>query len=451
MNLKKIPSVNDLLISKKFSKKNIRRELLKNIINKELDLVRKILKNDDSANISKAEIESNILLRIDSLTNSYLKKIINGSGVILHTNLGRAPLSKAISKNIYDVISNYSDLEIDITTKTRNSRLDNISQLLNLITGAEKATVFNNNALALIVTLASLGKGKEILVSRSESIEIGGGFRIPEIIKLSGLKIVDIGTTNKTYVRDYEENITKNTVGFLKVHKSNYKIKGFTNEISIKELSELSKQKNIPIIHDLGSGTLVNTEKFNLPYEPTVVDSVNDGADITLFSSDKLLGGPQSGIVIGKKNLIEKINSYPLSRAARIDKLNLSILNDSIINYLKNDYHETIPVWNLINLTQDSLKKRANDIIDKIPRDTFRIREDIKSTIGGGTFPDTFIDSVGISIGKTHKISKLENYFLNLSNPIIGRIENDEFLLDLRTIFEEYDNYLISNINKYFK
>lgn len=451
MNLKKIPSVNDLLISKKFSKKNIRRELLKNIINKELDLVRKILKNDDSANISKAEIESNILLRIDSLTNSYLKKIINGSGVILHTNLGRAPLSKAISKNIYDVISNYSDLEIDITTKTRNSRLDNISQLLNLITGAEKATVFNNNALALIVTLASLGKGKEILVSRSESIEIGGGFRIPEIIKLSGLKIVDIGTTNKTYVRDYEENITKNTVGFLKVHKSNYKIKGFTNEISIKELSELSKQKNIPIIHDLGSGTLVNTEQFNLPYEPTVVDSVNDGADITLFSSDKLLGGPQSGIVIGKKNLIEKINSYPLSRAARIDKLNLSILNDSLINYLKNDYHETIPVWNLINLTQDSLKKRANDIIDKIPRDTFRIREDIKSTIGGGTFPDTFIDSVGISIGKTHKISKLENYFLNLSNPIIGRIENDEFLLDLRTIFEEYDNYLISNINKYFK
>tara|TARA_S200000501_G_scaffold70370_1_gene62388 strand:- start:3109 stop:4464 length:1356 start_codon:yes stop_codon:yes gene_type:complete len=451
MNLKKIPSVNDLLISKKFSKKNIRRELLKNIINKELDLVRKILKNDDSANISKAEIESNILLRIDSLTNSYLKKIINGSGVILHTNLGRAPLSKAISKNIYDVISNYSDLEIDITTKTRNSRLDNISQLLNLITGAEKATVFNNNALALIVTLASLGKGKEILVSRSESIEIGGGFRIPEIIKLSGLKIVDIGTTNKTYVRDYEENITKNTVGFLKVHKSNYKIKGFTNEISIKELSELSKQKNIPIIHDLGSGTLVNTEKFNLPYEPTVGDSVNDGADITLFSSDKLLGGPQSGIVIGKKNLIEKINSYPLSRAARIDKLNLSILNDSLINYLKNDYHETIPVWNLINLTQDSLKKRANDIIDKIPRDTFRIREDIKSTIGGGTFPDTFIDSVGISIGKTHKISKLENYFLNLSNPIIGRIENDEFLLDLRTIFEEYDNYLISNINKYFK
>ena len=451
MNLKKIPSVNDLLISKKFSKKNIRRELLKNIINKELDLVRKILKNDNSANISKAEIESNILLRIDSLSNSYLKKIINGSGVILHTNLGRAPLSKAISKNIYDVISNYSDLEIDITTKTRNSRLDNISQLLNLITGAEKATVFNNNALALIVTLASLGKGKEILVSRSESIEIGGGFRIPEIIKLSGLKIVDIGTTNKTYVGDYEENITKNTVGFLKVHKSNYKIKGFTNEISIKELSELSKQKNIPIIHDLGSGTLVNTEKFNLPYEPTVVDSVNDGADITLFSSDKLLGGPQSGIVIGKKNLIEKINSYPLSRAARIDKLNLSILNDSLINYLKNDYHETIPVWNLINLTQDSLKKRANDIIDKIPRDTFRIREDIKSTIGGGTFPDTFIDSVGISIGKTHKISKLENYFLNLSNPIIGRIENDEFLLDLRTIFEEYDNYLISNINKYFK
>ncbi|KAA1299007.1 MAG: L-seryl-tRNA(Sec) selenium transferase, partial [SAR202 cluster bacterium] len=268
MNLKKIPSVNDLLISKKFSKKNIRRDLLKNIINKELDLVRKILKNDDSVSISKAEIESNILLRIDSLSNSYLRKIINGSGVILHTNLGRAPLSKVISKNIYEVISNYSDLEMNITTKTRNSRLDNISKLLNLITGAEKAAVFNNNALALIVTLASLGKGKEILVSRSESIEIGGGFRIPEIIKLSGLKIVDIGTTNKTYVKDYEENITKNTVGFLKVHKSNYKIKGFTNEISIKELSELSKEKNIPLIHDLGSGTLVNTEKFDLPYEP---------------------------------------------------------------------------------------------------------------------------------------------------------------------------------------
>ena len=178
---------------------------------------------------------------------------------------------------------------------------------------------------------------------------------------------------------------------------------------------------------------------------------MNNGADITLFSSDKLLGGPQSGIVLGKKKLIEKINSSPLSRAARIDKLNLSILNDTLINYLKNDYQETIPVWNLINLSKDSLKKRANDIIHKIPKNTFTIREDIKSTIGGGTFPDTFIDSVGISIGKTHKISDLENYLLNLSNPIVGRIENDEFLLDLRTIFEEYDNYLISNINKYFK
>ena len=349
-----------------------------------ISLAKEVLAQEKNIEIAKEKFKE----IVNNLEQKKHREVINATGTVLHTNLGRAPLSKAISKNIYDVISNYSDLEIDITTKTRNSRLDNISQLLNLITGAEKATVFNNNALALIVTLASLGKGKEILVSRSESIEIGGGFRIPEIIKLSGLKIVDIGTTNKTYVRDYEENITKNTVGFLKVHKSNYKIKGFTNEISIKELSELSKQKNIPIIHDLGSGTLVNTEKFNLPYEPTVGDSVNDGADITLFSSDKLLGGPQSGIVIGKKNLIEKINSYPLSRAARIDKLNLSILNDSLINYLKNDYHETIPVWNLINLTQDSLKKRANDIIDKIPRDTFRIREDIKSTIGGGTFPD---------------------------------------------------------------
>tara|TARA_B110000263_G_scaffold134578_1_gene116883 strand:+ start:4522 stop:5880 length:1359 start_codon:yes stop_codon:yes gene_type:complete len=452
MNSKNIPSINEILLSNEISKLKIKRNILKIIINNILETIREDKKKQLSK--SKEEVKKNIIKKVISNINDYKKKeispVINGTGVILHTNLGRAPISQASSNKIAENLSNYIDLEIDIKSKNRNSRINNIAKLLTLITGAEDGTVFNNNALALIICLGSLGKNKEILISRSEAIEIGGGFRIPEIIKMSGLKIVDVGTTNKTYIKDYEENITSKTAAILKVHKSNYKIKGFTSEVSIKDLKTLGIKKNIPIIHDLGSGSLIDTTEFGLPYEPTVIDSVKDGANIILFSGDKLLGGPQAGIVIGDKKYLEKINKYPMARAARIDKLNLNILNETLNSYLYEDFNEKIPVWKLIKTDQKKLFSRAKRILNNIPNNYFKIDKKTKSTIGGGTFPETFIDSVGIIMIDEKILNKFEKYLLSLDIPIIGRVEKKSLLLDLRTIFEEYDNYLISSINNYF-
>ena len=452
MNFKNIPSVNEILLSNEISILKIKRNILKKIINNNLETFRKD-HNKRSSN-SKAKVKNIIIKKILSNIHDYnqneLTAVINGTGVILHTNLGRAPINQTTSSKIAENLSNYIDLEIDIKSKKRNSRINNISKLLTLITGAEDATVFNNNALALIICLGSLGKNKEILISRSEAVEIGGGFRIPEIIKMSGLKIIDVGTTNKTYIDDYEENITSKTAGILKVHKSNYKIKGFTSEVSIRELKLLGKKINIPIIHDLGSGSLIDTTEMGLPYEPTVIDSVKDGANITLFSGDKLLGGPQAGIVIGDKKYLEKINKYPMARAARIDKLNLNILNETLNTYLYEDLDEKIPVWNLIKTDQKNLLLRAERILENIPNKYFKIDKNIKSTIGGGTFPETFIDSIGIIMIDEKILNKFEKYLLSLGKPIIGRLEKNTLMLDLRTIFPKYDNYLITSINSYF-
>lgn len=452
MNFKNIPSVNEILLSNEISILKIKRNILKKIINNNLETFRE--DHSKRSSNSKAEVKNIIIKKILSNIHDYkqneLTAVINGTGVILHTNLGRAPINQTTSSKIAENLSNYIDLEIDIKSKKRNSRINNISKLLTLITGAEDATVFNNNALALIICLGSLGKNKEILVSRSESVEIGGGFRIPEIIKMSGLKIIDVGTTNKTYIDDYEENITSKTAGILKVHKSNYKIKGFTSEVSIRELKLLGKKVNIPIIHDLGSGSLIDTTEMGLPYEPTVIDSVKDGANITLFSGDKLLGGPQAGIVIGDKKYLEKINKYPMARAARIDKLNLNILNETLNTYLYEDLDEKIPVWNLIKTDQKNLLLRAERILENIPNKYFKIGKNIKSTIGGGTFPETFIDSIGIIMIDEKILNKFEKYLLSLGKPIIGRLEKNTLMLDLRTIFPEYDNYLITSINSYF-
>jgi len=311
MNLRNIPSVNKILINKKIENLRINKVILKDIINKELEDLRKN-SNNNNGEISEKQIIDNIVQNVETLKKLKFNKVINGTGVLLHTNLGRSPISKKSIKNIENLVTDYSDLELNISNKKRNKRTDRTSDLLKILTGAESGTVVNNNAMALLCCLAPLGKNKEILISRSESVEIGGGFRIPEIIELSGLSIKDVGTTNKTYISDYEKNINSNTAAILKVHKSNYKIKGFTEEVSIRELSKIGNKANIPIIHDLGSGALINTSKFGLPEEKTVSDSIREGASITLFSGDKLLGGPQAGIIVGEKKYIEKINNFPL-------------------------------------------------------------------------------------------------------------------------------------------
>ena len=449
MELHNIPSMTKLLDSSEFSDFDINQEILKKIINNTLDSVRKTVHSDKNNNLTNKDIKRQIVFEIKKIFDQEPKIVINGTGVILHTNIGRAPISKESSEQIQSLLSNYSDLELDIKSKNRKSRISKSDKLLSLIIGSESSAIFNNNAMALVIALASLGKNKEVLVSRSESVEIGGGFRIPEIIKMSGQKLIDVGTTNKTYLRDYEENISEKTVAILKVHKSNYRIEGFTEEVDIKNLSNLATKHSISLIHDLGSGNFMDTTKYGLPFEPSIMDSINDGSHMTLFSGDKLLGGPQCGIIVGKKESIEKINKNPLARAARIDKLNLYILNNSLTSYISKSKTEKIPSWSLIKLGSEEIKKRANLILEKLPKEFFRLTQ-CKSTIGGGTFPETYIDSYGIKMTEKNLTKKLESYLLNMKLPILGKVENDNLVIDLRTIFNEYDNYLIESLNNFF-
>ena len=449
MELQNIPSMTKLLDSSEFSDFDINQEILKKIINNTLYSVRKTVYSDKNNNLTDKDIKRQIVIEIKKIFDQEPKIVINGTGVILHTNIGRAPISKDSSEQIQSLLSNYSDLELDIKSKNRKSRISKSDKLLSLIIGSESSAIFNNNAMALVIALASLGKNKEVLVSRSESVEIGGGFRIPEIIKMSGQKLIDVGTTNKTYLSDYEENISEKTVAILKVHKSNYRIEGFTEEVDIKNLSNLATKHSISLIHDLGSGNFMDSTKYGLPFEPSIMDSINDGSHMTLFSGDKLLGGPQCGIIVGKKESIEKINKNPLARAARIDKLNLYILNNSLTSYISKSKTEKIPSWSLIKLGSEEIKKRANFILEKLPKEFFRLTQ-CKSTIGGGTFPETYIDSYGIKMTEKNLTKKLESYLLNMKLPILGKVENDNLVIDLRTIFNEYDNYLIESLNNFF-
>ena len=449
MELQNIPSMTKLLDSSEFSDFDINQEILKKIINNTLDSVRKTVYSDKNNNLTDKDIKRQIVIEIKKIFDQEPKIVINGTGVILHTNIGRAPISKDSSEQIQSLLSNYSDLELDIKSKNRKSRISKSDKLLSLIIGSESSAIFNNNAMALVIALASLGKNKEVLVSRSESVEIGGGFRIPEIIKMSGQKLIDVGTTNKTYLSDYEENISEKTVAILKVHKSNYRIEGFTEEVDIKNLSNLATKHSISLIHDLGSGNFMDSTKYGLPFEPSIMDSINDGSHMTLFSGDKLLGGPQCGIIVGNKESIEKINKNPLARAARIDKLNLYILNNSLTSYISKSKTEKIPSWSLIKLGSEEIKKRANLILEKLPKEFFRLTQ-CKSTIGGGTFPETYIDSYGIKMTEKNLTKKLESYLLNMKLPILGKVENDNLVIDLRTIFNEYDNYLIESLNNFF-
>lgn len=449
MELQNIPSMTKLLDSSEFSDFDINQEILKKIINNTLYSVRKTVYSDKNNNLTDKDIKRQIVIEIKKIFDQEPKIVINGTGVILHTNIGRAPISKDSSEQIQSLLSNYSDLELDIKSKNRKSRISKSDKLLSLIIGSESSAIFNNNAMALVIALASLGKNKEVLVSRSESVEIGGGFRIPEIIKMSGQKLIDVGTTNKTYLSDYEENISEKTVAILKVHKSNYRIEGFTEEVDIKNLSNLATKHSISLIHDLGSGNFMDSTKYGLPFEPSIMDSINDGSHMTLFSGDKLLGGPQCGIIVGKKESIEKINKNPLARAARIDKLNLYILNNSLTSYISKSKTEKIPSWSLIKLGSEEIKKRANLILEKLPKEFFRLTQ-CKSTIGGGTFPETYIDSYGIKMTEKNLTKKLESYLLNMKLPILGKVENDNLVIDLRTIFNEYDNYLIESLNNFF-
>lgn len=430
------------------------REVVVDAIREEIDKLRNFIKESENINLIEEKINNlveNIILNVENVYSYNLKKVINGTGTILHTNLGRAIISKKHANYLSEVVTSYSNLEYNLEEGKRGERYSHFEKLICKITGAECAMAVNNNAAAVMLVLSSMAENKEVIVSRGELVEVGGKFRIPDVMKSSKADLVEIGTTNKTHLEDYEGAITENTGAFLKVHTSNFKILGFTESVSIEELCKLGREKDIPVIEDIGSGVLVDLSKYGLEYEPTVQDSIKAGVDIVSFSGDKLLGGPQAGIIVGKKKYIDKMKKNPLTRAFRIDKFTATILEMIFHEYLnEEDAIKNIPVLSLITKDIKEIEVSANKLYEKLNdiKDLAKVEiEDTLSQIGGGSLPAERIKSKCITIlPKNISTSALEEKLRLGENPVVGRISEDKLILDMRTILDDEIDILSKKI-----
>lgn len=418
------------------------REIVIDAIRVEMDELRKFIGACDSEEAAKeaiANVVSSIVKRAEKMLQPNMRRIINATGTILHTNLGRAPISKEHMAHIAEIATGYSNLEYNLEAGRRGERYSHFEKLLCKITGAEAAMAVNNNAAAVMLILSSLGKGGEVIVSRGELVEIGGKFRIPDVMEQSGATLVEVGTTNKTHFSDYEDAINENTAALLKVHTSNYRIVGFTESVGIDELVPLAREREIPVIEDLGSGVLIDLSKYGITYEPTVQDSIRAGADVVSFSGDKLLGGPQAGIIIGKKKYIDKMKKNQLTRALRIDKFTAATLEVVLQEYLSEERAiKKLPVLQMITKSVEEVEKEAKELLSVLEALELPVEleiEDCESQIGGGSLPLERIPSKAVTIKPT-KIStaELEERMRFLPIPIIPRTLNDKILLDVRTI-----------------
>lgn len=423
---------------------NHHRDVVVDVIREEIDKLRNFIKENDDVNLIETKINNlieNIKISTEKVYSYNIKKVINGTGTILHTNLGRAIISKKHADYLSEVVTSYSNLEYNLEEGKRGERYSHFEKLICKITGAEAAMAVNNNAAAVMLVLSSMAAEREVIVSRGELVEVGGKFRIPDVMKSSNAHLVEIGTTNKTHLEDYEDAISENTGAFLKVHTSNFKILGFTESVSIEELCKLGREKDIPVIEDIGSGVLIDLSEYGLEYEPTVQDSIKAGVDVVSFSGDKLLGGPQAGIIVGKKKYIDKMKKNPLTRAFRIDKFTATILEMIFHEYLnEEDAIKNIPVLSLITKDLKEIEKNANALFNKIENleNVADINvEDTFSQIGGGSLPAERIKSKSVTImPKNISTQSLEAKLRAGKNPVVGRISEEKLILDMRTVLE---------------
>ena len=379
--------------------------------------------------------------------------VINATGVVIHTNLGRAPLSRAATEAAALAAQGYSNLEFDLVDGRRGSRQAHLQNLLQELTGAEAGLVVNNNASAVLLGLSALASGKEVIVSRGEAVEIGGGFRIPDVLAQSGATLVDVGTTNRTYARDYEEAITAETGAFLKAHASNFRVEGFTAAVSPAELVALGARRGIAVLHDVGSGSLLPTENYGLAHEPTPQESVAAGVGLTFFSGDKLLGGPQAGIVVGDRDLVGRLERHPLARAFRIDKMSLASLIATLAHYLRGEAEREIPIWRMISAPLQLLHERAqtwSQAVSIPPGVSARV-DSSRSAIGGGSLPGETLPTWVLSLDcRTHE-GGAEGVMHRLRRgdpPVIARIEDERVLLDPRTVPPELEGQLLTSLTQ---
>jgi len=410
--------------------------------------------NEDAPDLSVDAVAHRAVALATRKMQPSLRHVINATGTLLHTNLGRAPLSEKALNALDKVSRTYSNLEFNLETGQRGHRYSHIDALLCRLTGAEAAAVVNNNAGAVLLALTALAQGKEAIVSRGELVEIGGAFRVPDVMAAGGVILKEIGTTNKTHLKDYRNAITENTGLFLKVHTSNYRIVGFSSQVPAMDMVELGREHNIPVMEDLGSGMLFDLSAFGLPREPTVSEAVAAGIDVLTFSGDKLLGGPQAGLIVGKKWAIDKIRHHPLARALRIDKLTLAALEATLSHYL--DQQEAIrelPVLQMLAMPQEEIGKRARRLRRKIlavlkeKLDAAIVSE--PSQVGGGALPLTELPGFAVAI--TPKGCSVEDLAerLRLGHiPVVGRIQEGRLLLNPRTIFADEEAQVVTALKE---
>lgn len=440
--LRNLPSIEGLLQTETTARMiaQFGRPLTLDALRQTLDEIRARFKLKPESGLPSNEL---ILTQAESTliawTASTLHPVINATGVILHTNLGRAPLSEATIHAMNVVSRGYSNLEFDLETGKRGSRLIHAEKLLQKLTSAEAALVVNNCASAVLLTLSALANKKRVVIARSQLVEIGGGFRVPDVMKQSGAKLVEVGTTNKVRLSDYQSAFEEPTALVMRAHRSNFKIVGFTEEPDFKDIVDAAHAAGVPVVDDLGSGAIYDTVKYGFSHEPTVQESMQAGADVILFSGDKLLGGPQAGIIIGKKALLDKIKKHPLARAVRADKSCLAGISATLTHYLKDEAEREIPIVRMMSLTLKQVKGRAEAWRDELGQGAV---VDGQSTVGGGSLPDESIPTFLLEL----QVKSAEKFLRALRKnnpPIIARTENDKVLLDPRTVFPEQEGALL--------
>jgi len=448
--LRDLPSVEELLQTKTAAELIARfgRPLTLTAIRETLD---KIRARFSSGAITVLPLHDLILAQTDALLSAWLKPtlrlVINATGVILHTNLGRAPLSDAAIRAMDLASRGYSTLEYDLEKGTRGPRLIHAESVLQKLTGAESAMVVNNNASAVLLVLSALANKRRVIISRSQLVEIGGGFRIPDVLKQSGAKLIEVGTTNKVHLRDYEEALQDGGSLVMRAHPSNFKIIGFTEEPELKDVVEVAHKAGVFVIDDLGSGALFDTAKYGLAHEPTVQESLAAGADVVCFSGDKLLGGPQAGIIIGRKDLIEKIKKHPLARAVRADKACLAGVTATLLHYLKDEAEREIPILKMMSFTPKQIKGRVESWIRELGRGEAVEGE---STVGGGSLPGESFPTFLLSL----TVESPDRFLKRLraqNPPVIARTANDKILLDPRTVLPEQEGALLVGLKNVFE
>jgi L-seryl-tRNA(Ser) seleniumtransferase len=458
--LSQIPNVDQILSKPQMVQLENRysRGIILEAVRRGLDHLRQtIITTPDPAKLDESIFSFEHLLpqfmeEIENQVNASLRRVINATGVVIHTNLGRSLLHENAIEHIAGVSRHYSNLEFDLTQGTRGSRYIHVEQTLCRLTGAEAALVVNNNAAAVLLALNTIAAGREVIVSRGQLVEIGGAFRIPDVMNRSGATLKEVGTTNRTHLRDYEGAIGEETALILRVHTSNFRIVGFTAEVELRELAELAHTHHLPVMEDLGSGCLIDLSKYGLDREPTAQEAIRNGADIVTFSGDKLMGGPQAGIILGKGEYIERIKGNPLNRALRIDKLTLAGLESTLLLYLDEDRAtEEIPTLRMLTYSHDELRKRARRLSRKIGARiptglTITVRDDV-SQVGGGAYPVQILPTKVVALKPEQgSANQLERRLREGMPPIIARVSKEEVLLDVRTVGDEEGDLIVDGV-----